>query len=171
MAPLSVSSRLRHILAGWFAHSICQFTIRIHFFYFPLSNHQKCSVKKMFLTICQNIRENTCVRAFFLKKKKEPLTQSLPVNFDNFFKEHLRWLLLCTPQNFGYFICYLYCRWKNFIDLRLYFVILHFLRGFPESHKWFICFNFYFKDWLLLGSIETTNIIKTSETWLMMMAC
>ena len=50
-----------------------------------------CSVEKMFLEILQNSQENTCTRAFFLKKiaghkpatllKKWPWHRCFPVNF------------------------------------------------------------------------------------------
>ena len=61
-----------------------------------------CSVKKVFLKISQTLEENTCTRVSFLIKfslKKETLVQVVSSEFcqifkNNFFIEHLRWLLL-----------------------------------------------------------------------------
>ena len=67
-----------------------------------------CSVKKAFLEISQNSRENTCARVFFNKvaglspanlSKKRLWHGRFPVNFAKFLRtpfltEHLRWLLL-----------------------------------------------------------------------------
>ena len=63
---------------------------------------QRCSVKKVFLEISQNSKENTCARDSFLinlQAKKESLAQVFPVNFAKFLRthfltEHLWWLLL-----------------------------------------------------------------------------
>ena len=66
----------------------------------------RCSVRKVFLEICQNPLENTCARNSFLIKlhaqallKKSLWHRCFPVNFAKFlrtpfFTEHLRWLLL-----------------------------------------------------------------------------
>ena len=43
---------------------------------------QRGSVKKVLLKISQNSQKNVCARVFSFKKK-------------TFFREHLRWLLLC----------------------------------------------------------------------------
>ena len=73
---------------------------------------QRCSVKKMFLEILQNSKENSCDRVFFLNKvaglgpatllKKRLWHRCFPMNFAKFlrtpcFTEHLRWLLLNSP--------------------------------------------------------------------------
>ena len=70
---------------------------------------QRCSVKRVFLEISQNLQENTCARASFLIKLRASGTgtgvskrlwhRCFPVNFVKFlrtpfFTEHLRWLLL-----------------------------------------------------------------------------
>ena len=60
---------------------------------------QRCSIKKVFLKILPNSQENTCVRVYFSFIKKETLTEVLSrelyqVLKNNFFKEHLLWLLL-----------------------------------------------------------------------------
>ena len=66
----------------------------------------RCSVKKMFLEISQNLQKNTCARVSFLIKlqacnfnKKETLTQVYSCEFceiykNTFFTEHLWWLVL-----------------------------------------------------------------------------
>ena len=65
-----------------------------------------CSVKKMFLEISQNSKENTGVRVSFLLNfiKIETLAQLFSVNFAKilrtpFFTEHLGWLLLHLIQS------------------------------------------------------------------------
>ena len=62
---------------------------------------QRCSVKKVFLNILQNLRENTCARVSFLINfiKEGTLAQVFLVNFMKFsrtpiFIERLWWLLL-----------------------------------------------------------------------------
>ena len=74
------------------------------------SSHRRCSIKKVFLEISQNLQENTCARVSFLIKlqawpttllKKRLWQRCFPVNFVKFlrrpfFTEHLRWLLLKT---------------------------------------------------------------------------
>ena len=69
---------------------------------------QRCSVKKVFLEISQNLQENTCARVSFLIKlqalacnfiKKETLAQVFSYEFcetsnKTFLLEHLWWLLL-----------------------------------------------------------------------------
>ena len=50
-----------------------------------------CSVKKAFLEISQNSRENACARVSFKKKKNVNFAKFLRISF---FTEHLRWLLL-----------------------------------------------------------------------------
>ena len=59
---------------------------------------QRCSVKKVFLEISQNSKENTCVRVPFLIKRRL-WRRCFSVNFEKFlrttfFTEHLSWLLL-----------------------------------------------------------------------------
>ena len=67
---------------------------------------QRCSVKKLFLEISQNLQENTCA-SLFLNKVVRPVTllkkrlwhRYFPVNFPKFlrtplFIEHIWWLLL-----------------------------------------------------------------------------
>ena len=85
---------------------------------------QRCSVKKVFLEISQNSKENTCARVSFLIKlqvsacssiKKETLEQVFSCEICEIFKntsfptEHLRWLLLDTYS------------WINVIMSVLYF--------------------------------------------------
>ena len=67
------------------------------------SSHRKCSVRKVFLEISQNLQENTCVRVSFLIKlqasvcnfiKKETLALLFSCEFceipkSTFFTEHL----------------------------------------------------------------------------------
>ena len=62
---------------------------------------RRCSVKKVFLEILQNLQENTRVRTSLLIKllKKKPWHRCFPVNLAKFVRtpfliEHLRWLLL-----------------------------------------------------------------------------
>ena len=73
---------------------------------------QMCSVKKVFLEISQNSRENACARACFNKVaglrpatllKKRLWHRRFPVNFGKFLRtpfltEHLWWLLLFQIQ-------------------------------------------------------------------------
>ena len=70
------------------------------------SNHQRCSIKQVFLEISQNSQENICTRASFLIKlqvcnfiRKRLWHRCFPVNFVRFlrtpfFIEHLWWLLI-----------------------------------------------------------------------------
>ena len=67
------------------------------------SSHQRCSIKKVFLKISQNLQENTCARVSFLIKlqasvchfiKKETLALLFSCEFfeiskNTFFREHL----------------------------------------------------------------------------------
>ena len=62
----------------------------------PEAVAQRCSVKKMFSEISQNLQENTCARVFFLVNfiKKETLAQVFSCEFceiskSTFFTEHL----------------------------------------------------------------------------------
>ena len=69
---------------------------------------RRCSKKRVFLEMSQNLQENTCATESFLIKsqapgcnfiKKEPPNRCIPVNFAKFlrtpiFTKHLRWLLL-----------------------------------------------------------------------------
>ena len=91
----------------------------------------RCSVKKVFLEISRNSRENTCARVSFLIKlqaeaynfiKNEPLAQVFSCEFCEilrtpFFSEHLRWLLLVVTIAvlaciaFNYFLKKLLMRW------------------------------------------------------------
>ena len=57
------------------------------------SSHQRCSIKKVFLEILQNSREDTCARVSFLIKpgpatllKRRLWHRSFPVNFAKFLK-------------------------------------------------------------------------------------
>ena len=73
---------------------------------------RKCSVKKVFLEVLQNSKENTCARASFLIKlqwglrlyyKNRPWHRRFPVNFAKFLKttfiiKHFWWLLLQVNQ-------------------------------------------------------------------------
>ena len=66
----------------------------------------RCSVKKMFLKISQNSRENTCARVSF--SKKETLTQAFSYEFceifkNTFFIEHFWWLLLAITEKLVFF--------------------------------------------------------------------
>ena len=66
----------------------------------------RCSIKKVFLEISQNLQDNTCVRKSFSAFpkacnfiKKDSLTQVFSCEFweiseNTFFTEYLRWLLL-----------------------------------------------------------------------------
>ena len=80
---------------------------------------RRCSVKKLFLKLSQNLQENTCARvSFFIKClwppacnsiKKETLTQVFSCepwesSRNNFFIEHLRWLLQCVIVFFFTFV-------------------------------------------------------------------
>ena len=63
----------------------------------PEAVAQRCSVKKMFSEISQNLQENTCARVFFLVNfiKKETLAQVFSCEFckiskNTFLTEHLR---------------------------------------------------------------------------------
>ena len=66
---------------------------------------RRCSVKKVFSEISQNLQENTCSRvrpATLLKKRL--WRRWFPVNFAKFLRtsfltEHLRWLLLSLMYN------------------------------------------------------------------------
>ena len=77
---------------------------------------QKCSVRKMFLEISQNSKENTCAIVSFLIKlqasglkpatllKKRLWHRSFPAKFAKFLRtpflaEHLEWLLLILPHS------------------------------------------------------------------------
>ena len=61
-------------------------------------SHQRCSVKKVFLKVSQNLQESFCARVSFLRPatllKKRPWYRCFPVNFEKFkniyFEEHLR---------------------------------------------------------------------------------
>ena len=58
------------------------------------SSHQKCSMKKVFLKISQNLQENTYAKVSGLSLKKGTLAQVFPYQFceifiDTFFTEHL----------------------------------------------------------------------------------
>ena len=54
------------------------------------SSHRRCSIKKVFSKISQNLRENTCARFFFVEAsnftKKETLAQALSCEFCKIFK-------------------------------------------------------------------------------------
>ena len=52
------------------------------------SNHRRCSVKKVFLKISQNSRENTCARDSFLIKVFS--CEFCEISKNTFFTEHLR---------------------------------------------------------------------------------
>ena len=78
-------------------------------FFAVRSSHHRCSVKKVFLEISQNLKENTCVRVSFLIKilkkilciKKDTLTQVFSFKFceiskNIFFTEHL-WTTASLP--------------------------------------------------------------------------
>ena len=59
------------------------------------SSHPRCSLKRLFLKILQNLLESTCAKVFFLIIKKETLAQVFPREFCEifrylFFTEHLR---------------------------------------------------------------------------------
>ena len=85
----------------------CQSTLKCfatEYNYIIRSSHQRCSVRKMFLEISQNSRENTCARVSFLIKlqvevrcnfiKKENLAlvffyEFCKISKNTFFTEHL----------------------------------------------------------------------------------
>ena len=61
---------------------------------------RKCCLKKVYLEISQNSRENTCARVSLLKKT---LAQMFSCQFRNiskntFYYKQLRWLLLCLTD-------------------------------------------------------------------------
>ena len=80
---------------------------------YPKSVVRRCTIKKVFLEISQNSQENTCARVCVLIKlqawvcnlfKKETLALVFSCEFceiskNNFFTEHLRWLLLKPPSS------------------------------------------------------------------------
>ena len=79
---------------------------------------QRCSVKKVFLAISQNLMEETCAKASFSQacnfiKKKRPWHKCFPVNFVKFLRtpfltEHLRWLLLVISTSWNLLVSHLH---------------------------------------------------------------
>ena len=79
----------------------------------PEAATQRCSIKKVFLEISQNSKENTCAKvSFLIKLQTAPATllkrrlwhRCFAVNFAKFLRapfvtEHLWWLLLLIPFN------------------------------------------------------------------------
>ena len=89
--------------------NLAKLTIYLNTLTIEMQSSKRCSVKRVFLEISQNLQENTCARASFLIKLRASGTgtgvskrlwhRCFPVNFVKFlrtpfFTEHLRWLLL-----------------------------------------------------------------------------
>ena len=74
--------------------------VTVYYYYVTYASEavvKSCSVKKTFLEISQNWKENACARVSFLKKRL--WYRCFPVKFGKFLRtsfltEHLRWLLL-----------------------------------------------------------------------------
>ena len=106
-----------------------------------------CSVKKLFLEISENSRENTCARVSFLIElptyarniiKKENLARCFPVNFEKFlstafFIEHLCWLLLRNLWNIIW--------WSQFLQL-------NFIKDFKSSFN-SLLWNTIWNNWII----------------------
>ena len=63
---------------------------------------KRCTVKKVFLEISQNLQETTCARVS-ISMKKRLWHRSFPVKFAKFLRmpfltEHLQWMLLRAPN-------------------------------------------------------------------------
>ena len=99
-------------------------------FYFR-SSHRRCSEKKVFLEISQNLQENTCARDYFLIKlqafllKKSLRQRCFSVNFAKFLRitflqNNSGWLLLLFHdvkflRFLDWEILFILCHWKHYV--------------------------------------------------------